>query len=70
MHLQQIGKVETVKVKSLVKGDVLMFNFGVLNTVEGFGKETAQYIEVYLYSHECKETNLVKWKKEKGVCKI
>lgn len=70
MHLQQIGQVETVKVKDLVKGDILMFNFGVLSAVEGFGKEAPQYVEVYLYSHEFKETNLVKWKKEKEVCKV
>lgn len=70
ISLQSVGQVETVKVKELMKGDLLMFNFGLLNTVEGFGKETVKFIEVYLYSHEQKETNLVRWSKDKEVCKV
>ena len=70
ISIQNVGQVDTVKVKELAKGDVLMFNFGLLNTVEGFGKETAKFIEVYLYSHEHKETNLVKMSKDKEVCKV
>lgn len=70
ISLQSVGQVETVKVKEIIKGDVLMFNFGLLNTVEGFGKGTSKFIEVYLYSHEHKETNLVRWSKDKEVCKV
>lgn len=70
MKLQTIGTVETVKVKTLIKGDVLMFNFGLLGTVEGFGKETEKFIEVYVFSHEQKETTLAKWKNDKEVCKL
>lgn len=70
MKLQSIGEVETVKVNTLVKGDILMFNFGILGTVEGFGKETEKFIEVYVFSHEQKQTTLAKWKKDKEVCKV
>lgn len=70
ISIHNVGRVDTIKVKELVKGDVLVFNFGLLNTVEGFGKETAKFIEVYLYSDEHKETNLVKMSKEKEVCRV
>lgn len=70
ISIQNVGQVDTVKVKELVKGDVLMFNFGLLSTVEGFGKETVKLLEVYVYSHEHKETNLVRWNKDKEVCKV
>lgn len=70
ISIQNVGQVETVKVSTLVRGDVLMFNFGLLSTVEGFGKATDKFIQVYLYSHEHKETSLVRWSKDKEVCKV
>lgn len=71
IHLQDVGKIEeTVKASDLRVGDVVMFNFGLLNSVVGYGKQTDKFVELAMYSHETQTTTMAKYKKDKELCVV
>lgn len=70
IHLQGVGKVDTIKVSDLKVNDVIMSNFGITETVISFGKETAKFIEITFLSSETNTLNTVKYKKDKQVCRV
>ena len=70
INLQGVGQVETVKASDLIVGDIVMFNFGIINVVHDLGKETAKFIEITFFSPETKSLTTTKYKKNKQVCRM
>lgn len=70
IHLQNVGKVDSVKVSDLGINDVVMFNYGATEIVISFGKETAKFIEITFMSNETNTLTTVKYKKDKEVCRV
>jgi len=70
INLQGVGQVETIMASELLVGDIVMFNFGITNVVNDFGKETAKFMEITFYSSETKTLTTTKYKKDKQVCRL
>ena len=46
MHLQDVGTVDAVQAQSLKAGDQVMFNFGIVRTVESIVEASPKFMSI------------------------